>query len=248
MMSMQTRSKSRAKSNRVYYCDGEAKEAKRRAKKHKAANSGLKLHRFAERLVCALKKVDQNHRDKELKALKAMFHNRKEPEEGDEYNFCMQYIHHIKAENTTIQPKLLNARMIKTVFKLDGIDYVSTQESNINDAGIGLFAEKTFRKEEIIGVYFGDYVADIENGSKSGYQFLHMDVPILPDGAQERYFGCHFVNDPTFNGVSKKKNPNSKRNKKMKINAYLGNDYKLIASKEIKKGDEIFISYNFSTE
>ncbi len=247
-MLMQTRSKSRAKSSRVYYCDEVAKEANRHAKKHKAANSGLKLHGFAERLVSALKKVETKDRDKELKALKAMFHNRKEPEEGDEFNFRIQYIHHVEAESTTIQPKLLDPRMIKTVFKLDGIDYVSTQESNISDAGIGLFAEKSFKKDEIIGVYFGEYVEDTKNGSESGYQFLHMDVPLLDDGGQERYFGCHFINDPEWKEKSTMKNRASKRNKKMKRNAYLGNDYKLIASKEIKKGEEIFISYNYSRE
>ena len=186
---MQTRSHSRAKNDRMYYINEVGKKAKRKPLKYKAANSGLKIHRFSERLVTALNKVEEKDRDRELEQLKMMFRNCKECKMVDEYSFCIRYTHHVEAESTTIEPQLENPRMIKTVFQIDGIDYVSTQKSNIDNAGIGLFAEKRFHKDEIIGVYFGEYIADIVNGSESRYQFLHMDVPILGNGAQERYFG-----------------------------------------------------------
>ena len=60
----------------------------------------------------------------------------------DEYSFCMQYTHHVEAESTTIEPQLQNPRMIKTVFQIDGIDYVSTQKSNIDNAGELGFLQK----------------------------------------------------------------------------------------------------------
>jgi len=108
-------------------------------------------------------------------------------------------------------------------------------EEVYRQSGLGLFAEKDFEEGEYIGLFMGDIKVAEEGGYESPYAMKWVDEDgrdhvVDPKGSffNPVYFGAHLMNDPRS------------RNK---VNVKIDANLRLIALKNIGKGDELFVSY-----
>ncbi len=118
-------------------------------------------------------------------------------------------------------------------------DYLFVQISQLPNAGEGLFSAITILKDEIIAIYGGSILNEIEALRKAD-ENLDKYFINLPDGTilDSMESGCfaRYANDAIGVSVSKFKN-NSK------ISLDENGNVCLVASRKIKSGEEIFCSY-----
>lgn len=118
-------------------------------------------------------------------------------------------------------------------------DYLYVEASNLPNAGKGLHTAITLYKDEIICLYGGEIIGNIEAEKraklgKNQYFISLLNGKIL-DSINSNCF-ARFANDATGFSVSKYKN-----NAKISLNEQ--NQVCLIACRKIKAGEEIFCSY-----
>ena len=122
----------------------------------------------------------------------------------------------------------------------------------------GLFAGKTFKKGEIIGVYMGGYDKNLRTESDEDsdseddenfqgdvsnlYGFQNMNPTV---GPPKIYMGVHFINDAKLitlqEDITQSRKPGSKSRS---FNVKLNEDYTLeVTTKFIKKGHELLMKY-----
>jgi hypothetical protein len=111
-------------------------------------------------------------------------------------------------------------------------DWLIVKRSLIKDAGYGLFAGRDFLKDQSISVYCGRLCKT--NAYKSKYQISNDGATsIIAEGCIEDdrrpYLGAHMANDP---------------NDRSKTNCKIESDYRLIVTCDVKKGEELLLSYN----
>jgi hypothetical protein len=105
----------------------------------------------------------------------------------------------------------------------------------------GLFADRTFCSGETISIYAGRR----HSGRQSEYSIMLGGMILDPGGGGVDsgcpiHLGCHMVNDP-LNDADKGK---ESREKKMKLwNAEIQPTGALVATKSIRRNDEIYIDY-----
>lgn len=135
------------------------------------------------------------------------------------------------------------------------------KKSTIVNAGLGLFAIQDFPRKTDVGIYVGKVMSqkawekridEIESERNYAFQFKrtrhgttrkHVIDPTIPnaDGSDlPSYFGLHFANDPTLGlkGEALKESQN-------KINVMIGSNLIATTNKDIHKGDEIFLHYQW---
>ena len=135
------------------------------------------------------------------------------------------------------------------------------KKSTIANAGLGLFAVQNFPRNTDVGIYVGKVMSqkawekridEIDSERNYAFQFKrtrhgttrdHVIDPTIPnaDGSDlPSYFGLHFANDPTLGlkGEALKKSQD-------KINVMIGSNLIATTNKDIHKGDEIFLHYQW---
>ena len=119
--------------------------------------------------------------------------------------------------------------------------------STKSDLNLGVFAARDFEEHDILGVYAGNFMV---NDGKDSRQFaigcrpateeegeIIYDIPEYGDGRLGYGMGMHLINDYHF--------PNGASDVDYNMNnAELRADFSIVAKKNIRKGDEIFMSYN----
>lgn len=116
-------------------------------------------------------------------------------------------------------------------------DNVEIKQSKIKNAGRGLFATKNFAKGEFICWYFGCLIEKdfVENGYYDSDYLLHNPhhSDLIIDAEDEKSCYGRYIND----SLGLKKN-------NCEFNFYTDTtSVGIIATKNIKNGDEIYISY-----
>jgi hypothetical protein len=114
-------------------------------------------------------------------------------------------------------------------------DWLTVKPSLINDAGYGLFAGRDFIKDQSISVYCGKVCKT--NTYKSKFQISNDGATsIIAEGSIEDdrrpYLGAHMAND----------DPSGEN--KSKTNCKIASDYRMIVTRDVKKGEELLLSYN----
>ena len=126
--------------------------------------------------------------------------------------------------------------------------WVSVRKSQFENSGFGLFAEKTFKTDDIITVFAGRlYSNNSRHGDtclsfrKINGEVVHLNT--MEDNTHHLYFGAHYANDPTF-GMNKEiiAKVSSARNVK-KFNAVIDDDMCIIATTQIRKNVEVRLKY-----
>ena len=129
------------------------------------------------------------------------------------------------------------------------------QQSTIDGAGLGLFAAQTFVKGETLGIYYGPFKPDDSKTEGSIYALslvwkskkLLMD-PLVGMGTSKvltspAYFGLKFAND--VNLFIEKSDKEKKKLKNLNYNMIITNDLVGSTLRKIRKGEEIFLNYNY---
>jgi hypothetical protein len=131
------------------------------------------------------------------------------------------------------------------------------KSSTLENAGLGLFANRKFAKNEVIGLYTGKFLSDQEIAQKkisiyairSGELKQYID-PKNGIGCKQGlpYYGMalHMINDPLFFEPDVLPKPTSKtlQNMKKKINSTIFGNMLLHANRDISINEEIFMHYN----
>lgn len=122
---------------------------------------------------------------------------------------------------------------------------LSVRESTVQGAGLGCFAEHTFRKHQIITIYMGTRkkTLPLEKGSESPYA-LYIDYKYTIHAGSKGnacLLGAHKCNDTNF--VSGSNNKNNKIGRPVTNNAYF-EGILVRASRTILIGQEIFLDYH----
>ena len=126
--------------------------------------------------------------------------------------------------------------------------WLSVRKSRITNAGLGLFAERYFKKDEIITVFCGrlkktgcaldDTLVSFkrENGT---VVFLNT----RPSGGKHFYFGAHLANNPHWGKTEEERAKMSKTPWVKGCNAIIQPDMTVIATQEIRRNVEIRLMY-----
>ena len=107
-------------------------------------------------------------------------------------------------------------------------------------AGYGVFAERNFQKDDTISVYLGQYV---EGGIENAYCMYQRSTKkrvLVKDGFpryRKMYLGAHMLNDYNWD-----KNGNDCD--KTIYNVEFHSNLSLVATRDIKAGEELFVFYN----
>ncbi len=108
----------------------------------------------------------------------------------------------------------------------------------------GLFALRDFKCGSIIGVYLGIFLDHQCVESPFLMKFTEDIVIDIPDKGEERLsyaMGAHMMNDQDYPfGVSE--------NEDSLNNVQIESDYSCVASRDITRGDELTVSYNFAKQ
>ena len=101
----------------------------------------------------------------------------------------------------------------------------------------GLFTNRTFKKDEVIGIYLGNLAPrtmEESNIPLPTHQLKNMDARGGKKKIHPLYLGLHFINDPNYIDC----------NNKYLNNVRVGTDYLMIALRDMKKNTELQMSYN----
>lgn len=128
------------------------------------------------------------------------------------------------------------------IHELPLVPWLVIKKSGIDGAGHGCFADKDFRKGAIVGLYMGGDVGDPKYTITPGWPAAK-DVTCFPftnpmamEGRSTKTMGLQMMNDPSF-GLSSGEVP------QVEVNVEVFSDLFAVASKDIKKGDELFMKY-----
>ena len=120
------------------------------------------------------------------------------------------------------------------------------KKSLIKDAGFGLFAGVSFNKHDAIGLFMGEtYPLTQKNTSKYAISspFHVVDAMGGINSGHPWYWGLHFANDPNYvtRGICCK----VKTGNQSKINATILDNMVMYCTKNIQRGNEIYLDYRY---
>jgi hypothetical protein len=116
------------------------------------------------------------------------------------------------------------------IVKKDDVEYdwIELKKSSIPNSGFGIYALRNFEVDEVVTVYLGDVV---EDGERLDYAFGVVNGRpewVERSGLIWEYWLAHRIN----------------HGRNDTINVAIGKDYKVIATRKIYKGEELFLDYN----
>ena len=102
------------------------------------------------------------------------------------------------------------------------------KKSSIPDAGLGVFAKRPFKKDEVIGMYGGE-----PNATKASIYALqnHENIRFVPRSTQ-MYMGMHYLNS-------------SWKNEDISSNVIVDDDLIFTATKDIDIDEELLWNYKY---
>ena len=112
---------------------------------------------------------------------------------------------------------------------------LEVKKSELKDAGLGLFTCTNFKKGEIVTIYVGKLIGPSIN---SKYSVTNGSI-LLGCMAWRKgpsYLGAYMCNDPLWQSGGLKS--------KVKPNAKIVHDFRIVATRAINVGDEIILKYN----
>jgi hypothetical protein len=126
------------------------------------------------------------------------------------------------------------------VKKLPKVKWLHVKDSTIPNAGKGVFALRQFLKGAIIGLYMGgevgheDYTMEAAWAKEKRIRCYPFTDSRSMGGRSSMTMGMQMINDPNYDGIKTGK----------RVNAKVMSDLFVVALKNIKVGEEIFIAYN----
>jgi hypothetical protein len=110
-----------------------------------------------------------------------------------------------------------------------------------------LFAARDFAEDETVGIYLGQQLpAPRENATytieSNNFGFVDAVSTVMNHDNFPKYMGLHMCNDPTLNFTDREEI----KNQGAKVNLVVYHDLLVVAKKEIRKGDELFLHYKGS--
>ena len=129
--------------------------------------------------------------------------------------------------------------------KLPETPWLVIKPSSIEKAGHGCFADKNFKKGDIIGMYMGGEDGDpeytIQTGSGERVHCYSFTTSSSMGERSARTMGMQMMNDPRLDLEEGEEAP-------FEYNAQIGPDLFVVALEDIKKGEEIFTDYHMSAD
>jgi hypothetical protein len=141
-------------------------------------------------------------------------------------------------------PMFVNLELEEGVFT----EWFVVKKSTIEgDAGNGLFAARDFAENETVGIYLGQQLPQPrENATytieSNNFGFVDAVSTVMNHDNFPKYMGLHMCNDPTLNLTNREE----LKKQGEKINLVVYHDLLVVAKKEIRKGDELFLHYKGS--
>ena len=135
----------------------------------------------------------------------------------------------------------------KDVRQLPLLPWFRVKESTIAGAGLGLFADRDFQKDQIVGMYLGGKTGMPDYTIKPRWknaELIHCYSFASAEAFNEhsaRTMGLQMCNDPNY-GM-----PNNSQKSPLWNVAFMGDMFAL-ATKDIKKGEEMFADYRMTDE
>ena len=117
------------------------------------------------------------------------------------------------------------------------LPWFNIKKSTIGNAGMGLFADKEFSQGTVMAIYGGTITSKPKKGqyiAKWGDAKKFVDGHGLIDG-KSPLMGVQMINDPNWKSSTKDKTL---------CNCILQTDLKIVAKRDIHRGQEIFLDYN----
>jgi hypothetical protein len=126
-------------------------------------------------------------------------------------------------------------------------EWFVVKKSTIEDSGNGLFAARDFAENETVGIYLGQQLpAPRENATytieSNNFGFVDAVSTVMNHDNFPKYMGLHMCNDPTLKITDREE----LKKEGEKINLLVYHDLLVVAKKEIRKGDELFLHYKGS--
>ena len=143
----------------------------------------------------------------------------------------------------TLAISLVDRTVIKDTFKAGRgtmiKDFVYTGKSTIDPDGVGIFAAKTFKPDDTIGVYLGN-VSDVDI---AGRYIMKRYGKWINGDKNKLFLGTHFANDYTWGMSEQQKIEHNKKGGTKKINNAKCSGVMLHATKIIQIHEEIAFDY-----
>jgi hypothetical protein len=129
------------------------------------------------------------------------------------------------------------------------------KQSNLENAGFGVFADRKFQKQEAMGLYLGQFLSktEVDAGETSQYSIKsiclgqYVDAKrgfISIDSTPYYGMGVHMINDPLFTESSTELTKKEQAVRKKLINSTIYDNLLLYATRDITPGEEIYVQYN----
>ena len=159
-----------------------------------------------------------------------------------------------KSEDPTLVQQLLKVNLAKTNEKPLFKEWFYIRQSDIEKSGVGVFAAKEFRRGDYLGVYAGKHKK--KPGYSSPYYMYSEENQYGIDGYSSKpgnpiLLGLHLANDyylhliladaPDWNQYRRRKNA-------PEYNMYVNHNFVCFAKRNIKKGEEIYLHYDWCEE
>ena len=144
-----------------------------------------------------------------------------------------------------ISPKYLDLQNTGKRYSKNIVNpYVYIAKSGLPNAGLGLFASKTFKKKEIISVYIGKKLMGPTEDTNTSYVEIgdHIVDPLYDNKAPYFYWGAHIANDAIYKPENEA--PTKREFKRPKKNNAKFKGLFLTAKVEIRPRQEIFAFYD----
>ena len=117
--------------------------------------------------------------------------------------------------------------------------WVTVKKSALENAGLGLFSERRFEKDEVITIYNAPKKSKqpIDDAYAIKYHGWYHTVPVRDNEMPPYYMGAHFINDATYNCEDTKRK-DLERSNNCTLEGLL-----VTANVEIRRGEEMKVSY-----
>ena len=121
------------------------------------------------------------------------------------------------------------------------------KESLLQNAGLGIFALRKFKKGEQIGVFYGQVVEASNQGYEpSAFVMEARNAQIVdPELSKKVFFGIHYANDPLYEETNGQKVGHSKTRRTAVLNITVPVDMIVYATQDIDFFDELYLNYAF---
>ena len=134
-----------------------------------------------------------------------------------------------------------NSQKYECIVRYLDEDLFVIKRSTLDNARLGLFAAKPYKKGEMLGYYCGKVLEKSRPPSAYAIQLRTRPFAFVDPSASDLWMGLHFANDPQYEKykTNESVDPDAKC-----YNVQVSTKLKATARRNIKKNEEIFWCYN----